>query len=435
MRNTKPTTGRPLWLGPLLAVVVLLGSACGGGTEAETAALTSTSAAMAITTASPDPTTTTAAPVPTTSAEPTTAAVEALLDEYYAAYNSGDSASVVGMLSELMRETPAPNLEFWIGTLHEQVSAECVPSTITPEGVRCVETYTDALHGPAGATGSAVYQYFERDGILMQVADESFWTLPGCRAGRCPGEILEVDGTAPTWTYEQIEADLLAWVQQRYPDVATSIDNARRLHYLASNSDDVASVLPYVEEFVAAGAGAVTAVGAGADIAGMATLEAVEGMYAAKNSRDPAVYEAFFGEPPSDIAEWFWAQGRQHERVCEETGNPDEVRCVGQNTDDFYTRAGAVFEVHELWTKVGDELLWTLEWANSSGGWAYHDFEQDLGIWMRGVYPEDAAIAFPFDDLVHNGEAAAIAVAHLDEFLEASDEYPREPDATNSWHG
>jgi hypothetical protein len=54
---------------------------------------------------------------------------------------------------------------------------------------------------------------------------------------------------------------------------------------------------------------------------------------------------------------------------------------------------------------------------------------------MREAYPEDAAIAFPTVDLVHNGEAAAIAVAHLDEFLEASDKYPRDPDGINDWRG
>lgn len=188
-----------------------------------------------------------------------------------------------------------------------------------------------------------------------------------------------------------------------------------------------------MEEFAAQSTDLLVAP-AGADIAGMSTLEAVEGMYASMNSYDPAVYEDFFGEPPDDMREWFWAQGRYHERVCEETANPDEVRCEGRNTDEFFTKAGAVFEVRELWTKVGDELIWSLDWANSSG-WAYHDFEQDLAIWMREAYPEDAAIAFPTDDLVHNGEAAAIAVAHLDEFLEVSDQYPRQPEAVNDWFG
>ena len=435
MLTNKPTTRRPLWLGSLFVVGILMGSACGGDTEAQTAASPSSSAAVTTTTASPDPTTITATPVATTSEEAPTAAVEVLLDEYYASYNGGDAATVIGMLSELMRETPAPNLEFWIGTLHEQVSAECVPSPMNPEGVRCVETYTDALHGPVGATGRAVYQYFERNGKLMQVADESFWSLPGCRAGRCPGEILEVAGADPTWTYDQIEADLVAWLNLTYPDVASTIDDPRRLQYLAGNSADVAAVLPYVDEFASQSTHQLAAAAAGADIAGMATLEAVEGMYAAMNSHDPAVYEEFFGEPPNDVMEWFWAQGRHYERVCAPTANPDEVRCEGENTDEFYTKAGAVFEIHELWTKAGDELLWSVEWANSSGTWAYHEFEQDLGIWMREAYPADAEIAFPTADLVHNGEAAAIAVSHLDEFLEVSDKDPREPGAVNDWLG
>lgn len=200
MRSTKPTTRRRLRLWQVLLALFQLAAACGGD-EPLTEPTASTQAAVAMTI--------TAAPVTTTTSEVSTAAVEALLAEYYAAYNSGDAAAAIGMLSELMRETPAPNLEFWIGTLHEQVSAECVPATASPGGVRCVETYADALHGPAGATGRAIYQYFERDGKLLQIDDDSFWPLPGCNAGRCPGEILEVAGADPTWSYDQIEPTCL----------------------------------------------------------------------------------------------------------------------------------------------------------------------------------------------------------------------------------
>lgn len=52
---------------------------------------------------------------------------------------------------------------------------------------------------------------------------------------------------------------------------------------------------------------------------------------------------------------------------------------------------------------------------------------------MRKAYPDDAA--FPTNDLIYNGEAARIAVAHLDEFLEASDDYPRSPDGQDDGKG
>ena len=167
----------------------------------------------------------------------------------------------------------------------------------------------------------------------------------------------------------------------------------------------------------------------------MTLLEEVVAGYGAYDSHDPVAYEEFFGEPPGDAIEWFWEQGRRLTVDCVETETPDQVRCEGTYTDNLYTKAGAVFEFRELWTRAGSEPLGIIEWANSSGWWAYSDFENDYALWMREAYPEDAAIAFPTVDLVHNGEAAAIAVAHLDEFLEASDKYPRDPDGRNDWRG
>ena len=80
---------------------------------------------------------------------------------------------------------------------------------LVPQPIARAGLYADALHGPAGATGRAIYQYFERDGKLLQIDDDSFWPLPGCNAGRCPGEILEVAGADPTWSYDQIEPTCL----------------------------------------------------------------------------------------------------------------------------------------------------------------------------------------------------------------------------------
>jgi hypothetical protein len=435
MLTDKPTTWQTLWSGPLLVALVLLGSACGAGAEAETAAATSSSVPETTSTVTADTTTTTAAPVAMTSAEPDTAIVEALLDQYYDAYNAGDAETALELRSDVMPVTPTPNVRFWIGTLHEQVSAECVPSPSNPAAMRCVETYSDDLHGPAGATGKAIYQYTELKGKLFQALDSSMFMPPGCRAGRCPGEIVNVPGREPVWEYELIEEELFAWLEQNYPDAVADIEDSKRLHYLASNSEVVAAVLPYVDEFVANSPDWGTQVVAADDGPAMTLLEEVEAGYEAYDSHDPVVFEEFFGEPPGDVVEWFWAQGRHITVDCVETGSPDEVRCEGFYTDDFYTKAGAVFEFRELWTRAGDEPLGIVEWSNSSGWWAYSDFEKDYALWMRQAYPEDAAIAFPTVDLVHNGEAAAIAVAHLDEFLEASDEYPRDPEGRDDWRG
>ncbi|MDJ0498155.1 MAG: hypothetical protein QNJ89_10015 [Acidimicrobiia bacterium] len=428
MLTNKPTTyARFLFLAALLC---LFATAC-GNPSGETRAQASGSEE----TATSAPASTLPAPEATTTTEAPSAAVEALLEQYYEAYNAGDAETALGLRSDFIPVVPAPNLRFWVETLNEQVSADCVPHPEMPAVVRCVETYTDSLHGPAGATGGAIYQYAERNGELIQSLDSSMFMLPGCRAGRCPGDIVSVPGREPVWDYELIEEELLAWLQQNYPEAVADIEDSGRLHYLASNSDHVAAVLPYVEEFVASSPDWGTQVAAADEEPSRTLLEEVVAGYEAWSSHDPEVYEDFFGEPPGDVDEWWWEQGRRVTVSCVETESPDEVRCEGFITDDFYTRAGAVFEFRELWNRVGSDNLSVIEWANSSGWWAYSDFEKDFAHWMREAYPEDAAIAFPTVDLVHNGEAAAIAVSHLDEFLEASDEYPRDPDGKNDWRG
>jgi hypothetical protein len=407
--------------------------ACGNSAgETEAAAVTATPT----TTAAPAAAVPVAATEATTTTEvPPSAAAQALVDQYYAAYNGGDAETALGLRSDFMPATPAHNVRFWVNTLHEQVAADCVPSPVNPAALRCVETYTDSLHGPAGVTGRAVYQYTERNGQLIQSLDSQMWMPPGCQAGRCPGEIVNVPGKDPLWDYELIEEELFAWLEQSYPEAVADIEDSQRLHYLAGNSEDVAAVLPYVDEFVANSPDWGVQVAAADDGPAMSLLEEVVAGYEAYDSHDPVVYEEFFGEPPGDVVEWFWAQGRRVNVDCVETETPDQVRCEGFYTDDFYTKAGAVFEFRELWTRAGDEPLGLIEWSNSSGWWAYSDFEMDYALWMREAYPEEAAIAFPSVDLVHNGEAAAIAVSHLDEFLEASDEYPRDPDGKDDWTG
>lgn len=420
----------------LLAVlaVLLLVAGCAGGAEPETTQSAEATTTSLATTAAPAPTTTTAAATTTTEPVPTTEAVESLLAVYYEAYNAGDVDTVTSLLDSMSVNT-APNLLFWIGDLQEQVDASCVPALDAPGAMRCVETYTDALHGPAGITGGATYQYFERNGKLIQLKDASFLLPPGCRGGRCPGAIASVGGAAPTWTYEQLESDLFAWLSEAYPDVANAVEEPVRLHYMARKADAVKAAIPFVGEFVAQSEDWGSHLAAGPDFTNMTTMEAAVGIYEALWGHDPVAYEDFFGDPPGDVMEWFWAQGRKVDVTCVETDDPDKVRCEGSFSDDFYTLAGAVFEFRELWERAGNDLLPTMEWSNSSGYWAYNDFERDLATWMRDTYPDDAAIAFPTDDLVHNGEAAAIAVGHLAEFLEASDKYPRSPDGKNDWRG
>lgn len=81
-------------------------------------------------------------------------------------------------------------------------------------------------------------------------------------------------------------------------------------------------------------------------------------------------------------------------------------------------------------------LLSALGEANSSGYWAYDAFEADYWAWMLQAYPEDADLAYGGgENLIRTPEAAAIAMEHLDEFLEQSEKYPRSADPNNTWWG
>lgn len=360
------------------------------------------------------------------------ASVSALLDRYYAAYNGGDVDTAIALLSPMMREVNPIMLEYWIGTLGEQVDATCTPVIGDAEGMTCLEVYTDDLHRASGTNANTQMQYFERNGLLFQAHDASHILVPGCQQNRCPGTIIESTGEGPLWSYEAFESDFYVWLESTHPDVAATIGEPAAIGYFRGDADATALVLPYVEDYVPADP--VDAAGGGADLAALGTLGAVEGMYDALNSHDADTYEAFFGVPLEDHMAWFWEQGRMWNHDCVETGD-GTVTCDIEVADDFYTRAGAVFRHTEVWRLVDGRLFDTVLHAESSGHWAYSDFEADFADWMATAYPDEAAIAFVNYDFVHNGEAAAIARARLGEFLSDSEEYPRDADPTNDYRG
>jgi hypothetical protein len=45
--------------------------------------------------------------------------------------------------------------------------------------------------------------------------------------------------------------------------------------------------------------------------------------------------------------------------------------------------------------------------------------------WMRETYPDVLDQVFAGSEIIHNGEAAVIAMDYIDEFIEQSPEYPR----------
>nr|MDJ0954712.1 hypothetical protein [Acidimicrobiia bacterium] len=348
MTSTKHTTRRKRSRYGLIVVALSMAAGCGASADqepvgAETVAPPTTSAPA---TAAPAITTTTTSTTTTTEPPPATAAVRELLDQYYDAYNDGDHVGAFALLSTV-REVNPVYLEYWVGTLGETVESDCVESYKYPGGLKCIETYRDGFHGPGGASSDAHYLYFENDGMLKQLRDPDSFIFPGCKLSRCPGSHTQVDGPLPEWSYETFESDLFAWLEQQYPDTAAAVGDPGRLHYFVHDAEATALAMPFVDEFVAQHDDWGVPDAEGADLTAMTALEAVTAFYEVLNSHDPARYETHFGYPPDDPTLWFWVQGRQWNYDCLETENEDEVRCELNVTDDFYTKAGALFEYRE----------------------------------------------------------------------------------------
>ncbi len=361
---------------------------------------------------------TSAPPVTTTEAPPSTAAVEALVEEYYAAYNAGDAERAIGLLSATLRMTSPAEIRFRVEELGEQVEAQCIPATGYSGAVVCAESYTDPLHAAAGLALDTSFLYTERNGVLFQTAEPgSINIYEGCLSNRCPQR------------YDEFAADLFNWLRSTRPGVADRIGDASRLNYFAADAEAIAAALPFAAEFVAQSSnwgGAATPA-----IARMEPLEAVEAQYATLNSRDPAVYRSFFGVPPDDVTLWLWELGTLSETQCEAVPGDDTlVRCEEEWFDDFFSKTGAEFQYGTLWSVADGQMSSTREWEMISY-WAWKDFEPDFSDWMRSAYPDDHQVAFIGTDLARTPKAAAIAVTRIDEFIDQSAEYPRSPNLTN----
>lgn len=414
---TQPVFRRsvPGWAVALVSAAVALVSLGGTlllvGPRADVAETPTTAAATTVPSTTAPPVTTTAPPVSTDT-------VEALVEEYYAAYNAGDAERAIGLLSATMRMTSPAELRFRVGELGERVDAQCIPATGYPGAIVCSESYTDPLHGAAGLALRASFLYVERDGALLQNTDPGATnTAPGCLSNRCPQR------------YDEFAADLFNWLRSTRPGVADRIGDADHLSYFAADGEAVAAALPFAAEFVAQspdwGGSAMPA------IAGMEPLEAVRANYATLNSRDPAAFTSFFGEPPDDGALWFWELGTKWAAECEAVPGDDTlVRCEEETSDDFFSKAGAEFRYGRLWSVADGQMFSTTEWEMISY-WAWTDFEGGFGDWLRRAYPDDHRIAFLGRDLARTPEAAAIAVTRIDEFLDQSADYPRSPDPIN----
>ncbi len=383
---------------------------------------------------------TTAAVTPSTATTNTTepvdqaadlSALRDMVDSYYDAYNSGDAAAALTLLSPISPEVSPANLEFWIGSLGEQVTAECVASVDVAGGLTCVERYRDQLHGPAGETIRATFHYFESNGVLGRLHDRFEFQIGGCFDFRCPGDAVDVVGNEVIWSYKAFETDLFSWLEQSYPEVAQSIGEPANLGYFGRHPEAVAGALPHVDEFVAQSETWPRVTGH-RTLAGMSVLEAVLAEHEAFNSHNSDMFEAWYGRPPDDFVAWFWGFGTRFESDCETTENPAIVQCSSRQVDGFYSMAGAVFEQTQLWTTSGNELILLHSAGLSSHGWAWFDFEADFKTWMEDVYPDVVAEVFLGQQIMRNGRSAVIAMDYIDEFLEQSTEYPRAADATEA---
>jgi hypothetical protein len=411
----------------ILAAILLFAGGCAGDSAAED------EPASAETTTTTSPTTTpptTTAPATTTTTEAVDppadlTALQEMVDSYYEAYNSGDAATALAMFSPLSPEVPPNTLEFWIENLGEQVTAECVPSVDPPGGLYCVERYSDQMHGPAGETIRATFQYIDRDGRLSRAHDRFEMRPLECihLDYRCPGDAVDIVGNDVFWSYETFEADLFSWLEQSYPEVAQSIGEPANLGYSSGKPEAVAAALPYVDEFVAQSETWPRVTGH-RDLAGMSVLEAVLAEHEAFNSHDPEAFEAWYGRPPDDFVAWWWGLDTRFESDCDTTDNPAIVQCTSRLVDGFYGKACAVFEQTQLWTASGNELI-LLHTDGSVSDWAFWKLGQDMKPWMKEAYPEVVNQVFAGSGIIHNEEAAVIAMDYIDEFIEQSAEYPR----------
>lgn len=224
-----------------------------GGYAADSAADDETVAAETTTTTSPTTTAPTSTAPPTTTT--TTEAVDPpadlsglrdMVDSDDEVYNSGNAEAARALLSPLSPEASPPNLEFWIESLGEQVTADCVPSVDLPGGLTCVERYSDQLHGPGGETIRATFHYVDRDGLLSRIHDRFEMRLLECfhLDFRCPGDAVDIVGNDVIWSYEIFEADLFLWLEQSYPEVAQSIGEPANLSYSSGKPEAVAAALP-----------------------------------------------------------------------------------------------------------------------------------------------------------------------------------------------
>ena len=406
----------PNWAAAVAAAVIVL-FAVGG-----TLLLLGPSAEVAETPTTPAPPTTalpTTVPPPlTTEAVSDTSEVEALVAEYYAAYNAGDVEGALGLLSSSFRVVSPANLQRWVGILGEQIIGDCRPAPDYADGLLCFETYQDGFHGMAGLSLRSTFLYFERDGFLAQThppGAEPY--LPGCLQGRCPQ------------TYDRFADDLFEWLGRSYPAVAAQVDGADDLYYSVPIESAVAAVLPYVPEFLTQ---SPTWRQASSVTDGMSADSVVAEYYDAVNSRDPERLEEFMGAPTDEAMLWLWGLGTQWDATCTpDAADPSVVRCEETWRDDFYTKAGAQFTYGIYWSVVDGRVSNVNEWQLTSSYWAYADFENDFGAWLAKTHPEEHLRAFEGIRLARTPEAAAIAVVHIEDFLAQSDDYPRSADPIN----
>ncbi len=360
------------------------------------------------------PPTTVLTPV-TTEAVSDTADVEALLAEYYNAYNAGDVEEALALLSTTFRVVSPANLQRWVGVLGEQVIGDCRPAQDYDNGLLCFETYEDDLHRIAGLSLSSTLLYFERDGLLVQThppGADAF--LPGCLQGRCPQ------------IYDRFADDLFEWLSRSYPAAAAQIEDADDLYYSVPIESAVASVLPYVAEFVTQ---SPTWRQASSVSEGMSAESVVAEYYDAINSRDPERMEELMGVPMDEAFLWLWGLGTQLDATCTpDSADPSVVRCEEAWRDEFYTKAGAQFTYGIYWSVVDGRVNSVNEWQLTSSYWAYVDFENDFGTWLATAYPEEHLLAFEGIRMARTPEAATVAVARIQEFLDQSEDYPRSAD-------
>lgn len=185
----------------------------------------------------------------------------ALIEDYYDAYNAGETEGLLEIFDPAAAPLPIYNVEYWITGLGEQIQGTCEPITeLEIEGfIECREVITDELHSQAGLQMETLTIYKLNDDGTLTYRDGWEWQRNFEEAWdkRTPCE-FDPTHCVQNRTYGKYAGDYAEfdeafsdWLAVAYPDLAAEVG---KLNYRQgpASIDAVRSLIPLVDEYLAA---------------------------------------------------------------------------------------------------------------------------------------------------------------------------------------